>query len=78
MMKETIKKILSDIRPEFNFDESEDFIEDGFLDSFDIVSLITMLEENFKITVDGIDIVPENFTNYEAITKLIEKSGERS
>lgn len=78
MMKETIKKILSDIRPEFNFDESEDFIEDGFLDSFDIVSLITMLEENFKITVDGLDIVPENFTNYEAITKLIEKSGERS
>lgn len=78
MMKETIKKILSDIRPEFNFDESEDFIEDGFLDSFDIVSLITMLEENFKITVDGLDIVPENFTNYEAITKLIDKSGERS
>ena len=33
---ETIKKILADIRPEFDFESSTDFIEDGYLDSFDL------------------------------------------
>ena len=36
-----IVNILNDLRPEFNFIESENFIEDGFLDSFDIVSLVS-------------------------------------
>ena len=41
-MSEKIKKILEEIRPEFNFAESEDFIEDGYLDSFDMVTLIAV------------------------------------
>ena len=30
---ETIKKILADIRPEFDFESSTDFIEDGYMAS---------------------------------------------
>lgn len=72
---EQIKKMLNELRPEFNFDESENFIEDGYLDSFDVVSLIAMIEENFKISIDGLDIVPENFESYEAIYALVRKNG---
>lgn len=72
---ECIKIILAELRPEFDFDDSVDFIEDGYLDSFDIISLINEIENKFQISVDGMDIVPENFTGYDSIAKLIKKSG---
>ena len=45
-MKEKILNILKDIRPEFDFTASLNFIEDGMLDSFDIVTLVSELEDN--------------------------------
>ena len=73
-MKEDILEMLAEIRPEFDFTESEDFIMDGLLDSFDIVSLSSMLEEKFEIVIDGLDIVPENYSSVDAIANLVEKS----
>lgn len=74
MMKD-ILDMLAELRPEFDFAESENYIEDGLLDSFDIVSLTSMLEEKYNITIDGLDIVPENFATAEAIAGLVRKSG---
>lgn len=73
-MKEKINAILAEIHPEHDFSASSDFIEDGLLDSFDIVTLITELEEAFSISVDGEDIVPENFATVDAIAELVNKS----
>lgn len=67
--------ILSEIRPEFDFTQSQDYINDGFLDSFDVVTLVTELDEKFAISIDGVDIVPENFKNVEAIKLLLKKKG---
>lgn len=72
---EQIEKILNELRPEFDFANSENFIEDGYLDSFDIVSLIAMIEERFNVSIDGLDIIPENFKNCEAILTLLKKNG---
>lgn len=71
---EKIREILVDIRPEFDFKGEEDFIESGYLDSFDLVLLTSQLEENFNIKIKGNDIVPENFNNLENIYKLIKNS----
>ncbi len=76
-MKEIILDILSEIRPEFDFEESRDFIEDGYLDSFDIVTVIDELEKAFNVVIDGIEVIPENFTSVEAIEELIKKSDKR-
>lgn len=73
-MKEQIIKILSEIRPEFDFAQNIDFIEEGMLDSFDIVSLVDMLDEQFDISIAGIDILPENFSTISAIEVLIIKT----
>ena len=73
-MRDKILSILSGLRPEYDFSESTDFIEDGMLDSFDVVSLVTELEDNFDIIIDGENIIPENFSTIEAIESLIEKS----
>lgn len=70
-----IYAILKDLRPEFDFAESNDFVEDGFLDSFDIISLVSTLEEKYAIKIDGLDVVPDNFSSVDAIVGLIRKSG---
>ena len=43
------------------------------LDSFDLVTLVTSLDEVFEISIDGTDIVPENFSNIESIFNLLNK-----
>ncbi len=73
-MKSKIIAILNDIRPEFDFSEPVDnFIEAGMLDSFDLVTLVTSLDEAFEISIDGTDILPENFSNSESILNLLDK-----
>lgn len=72
---EDIYKILEDIRPEFNFRESDNYIDDGFLDSFDIITLIDEIEELFNIKIDGLEIIPENFESVTKILQLIMRSG---
>lgn len=72
-MKEKILEILKDIRPEVDFNDSEDFIEDGYLDSFDMVALVSNLDKTFGISILGEDIIPENFANLEAIENIVKK-----
>lgn len=69
----SIAEILKEIRPEFDFSGSQDFFEDGMLDSFDMVLLVSELDKNFGISIAGLDIVPENFRNLEAIQALIDR-----
>ena len=76
-MQEKIREILVDIRPEYNFLEDKDFIEAGMLDSFDILTLVTDLEEKFNIKIDGGYILPENFGSINAIKDLLIKSGAK-
>lgn len=70
-----IYKILEEIRPEYDFKDSSDFIEEGMLDSFDIISLVDIISEKYGVSVDGLDIIPENFCSVQAIVELIRKSG---
>ena len=74
-MKEQIIGILTELRPEFDFTQDIDFIEEGMLDSFDIVALVSELDSRFGISIDGLDILPENFASVEAIEKLLKKNG---
>lgn len=77
-MKNRILEMLNEIKPEQNFSESDNYVEDGILDSFDIIELITMLEDEFDISIDGMDILPEFFSNVEQIEELIKKSGYKN
>lgn len=73
-MREKILKILSELRPEFNFTEDLNFIEEGMLDSFDIVSLVDTIDEEFGVSISGLDILPENFETLESIENTIKKN----
>jgi acyl carrier protein len=70
-----IARLLSEIRPEVDFSASQDFIDDGILDSFDVVTLVAAIDKEFGISIDGVDIVPEHFRTINAITNLVRKYG---
>ena len=74
-MREKVIEILTELRPEFDFTEDVNFIEEGMLDSFDVVNLVDELDSTFGISIDGVDIIPENFASIEAITNLLIKNG---
>ncbi len=73
----SVVDILKEIRPEFDFSASHDFLADGMLDSFDMVTLVSALDKNYGISIQGTDIVPENFQNLQTIEALLRKSGAK-
>jgi acyl carrier protein len=73
----TVPEILKEIRPEFDFTTSNDFINDGMLDSFDMMTLVSALDKNYGISIQGTDILPENFKNLQTIEALLRQSGAK-
>ena len=71
-MREKVLEILQEIRPEYDFETSEDFIAEALLDSFDMVVLINELEDVFGMKIDGTEVIPKNFISVDAIIRLIE------
>lgn len=74
-MKNRIIEILSEIRPEIDFNVDVNFFDCGILDSFDVVTLVTALDEEYMISIDGTDILPDNFSSVNTIVVLLSKYG---
>ena len=68
-----IMEILTGLHPDVDFDTEEHLIDEGVLDSFDIVTLIAEIRERFDVTIPAEQIVPENFNSAKALHALIEK-----
>lgn len=73
---EELFKVLERIKPGVDFRNNTNLIDDEILDSFDIVTLVAALDEEFDVQITAKDILPENFNSAEAIYKLIEKLEE--
>lgn len=70
---EKILEILTEIRPDIEFEQEELLVESGLLDSFDIVSVISELNDAFDINIRVNDLKPENFNSLKAIQALVER-----
>lgn len=71
---EKLLEILEDIQPGIDYANTANLVTGGFLKSFDILSLVSEIEEEFDVEIDVEDVVPENFESVSAILSLIEKS----
>lgn len=70
---EKLLEILTGIRPDVDFENETKLIDDGFLDSFDIVSIISELNDEYDIAIRVTELKPENFNSAEAIMNLVQK-----
>ena len=68
---EQILRILKETRPDSDFENCANYIDDFLLDSFDINNLASELEKEFDIRIKGTDIIPDQFQNVKAISNLV-------
>ncbi len=73
---EEIVKILEQIKPGVDFNTEENLIEEEILDSFDIVTLVAKLNEEFDIEITPADLIPENFNSAQKIFELVTRLEE--
>ena len=71
-MRKQIMEILTEICPGVDFESEKALIDDGLIDSLDIVAVVTELMETFDVELGVDDLTPENFNSVEAIEELIE------
>ena len=70
-MDERLIEILEDIQPEVDYNTCTTLIDDHYLNSLAIISLVAELEEAFDITIPTVEIIPENFNSAENMWKMI-------
>ena len=75
-MREKILEILSGIRSDIDFENSTKLIDDGLLESLDIVSIVGEFNDEFDIEISVEDLLPENFNSVDAMVKLITRAQE--
>ena len=72
-IKEKVMNILKEIKPTKDLTTVTDIIEGGYLDSFELMSLIAQLGDDFGIEIDVDEIMPENFNSVDAIAAMVER-----
>ncbi|MBQ7203710.1 MAG: hypothetical protein IJS03_06825 [Eubacterium sp.] len=70
-----IISILKNIKPDCDFENSLDYLEDGLLDSLTIITLLTEIENICGIEIDVVDIDEEDLINEESLLKMTERFG---
>ena len=66
-------EILKEAKPEVDFASEKALIDNGVLDSFDVVQLVMKLNEEFDIEIGAEEITPENFNSAEAMWAMIQR-----
>lgn len=72
-MRDRIKNILEDIAG-IDIGDSNNFFDDGLLDSFDLISLVEEIEQTFEIIIQPEEIIKENFKDIASLISLIQRS----
>ncbi|HHT64550.1 MAG: phosphopantetheine-binding protein [Caldicoprobacterales bacterium] len=70
---EALLEILEDLHPDVDFESCETLIDDKILDSFDIVTLVADISEEYDITIPVEEIIPKNFNSAKALYALVER-----
>lgn len=71
--KEIILDILQELHEDVDFKEEKALVTSKVLDSFDLVSLVSELSDEFDIQITAKDFVEENFNTVEALTAMVER-----
>lgn len=70
---EELIAILKDLHADVDYDTCETLIDDKILDSFDIVSIVSEVDDKFDVAIPAKELIPENFNSAKALWALIER-----
>ena len=70
---EELLELLMEIRPDIQFLGGEKLVDDGLLDSFDVVAIVGEIGERFQVDVPVEEINGQNFNSPEAMLRMIER-----
>ena len=73
---EELLEILKGIRADVDFEKEEKLIDDSILDSFDIIAIVSELNDHYDIEIGADDLLSENFNSLKAINDLVERLRE--
>lgn len=69
-------EILKDLHSDVDFETCTSLIDDKILDSFDIVSIVSEVNDRFDVAIPAKELVPENFNSAKALWDLISRLEE--
>ena len=56
----------------FKYDDDASFLEEGIVDSIGVLELVAFIEETYGITVDDVDVTPDNFDTVNNLTAYVQ------
>ncbi len=71
--KERIREILQELHDDVDYDREDCLVDEKVLDSFDLVTLVAELGQEFFIDITAEDFVPENFNSLDALAAMVER-----
>ena len=69
-------EILSEIKEDVDFASCTTLVDDGILDSFDILQIIAALNDEYDISIPASEIMPQNFNSAEALYQMVQRLQE--
>ena len=70
---EELLELLEDIKEDVDFEDCDTLIDDHILDSFDILQIISTLNDHYDISIPASEIVPENFNSAKSLLSMVER-----
>ena len=70
-IRDSILDILKELHEDIDFESEEKMVDDKILDSFDLVTLVTELSEEFSVDITARDFIAENFNSVDSLTDMI-------
>lgn len=68
---DALLEILTDLHPEVDFETCNALVDDRIIDSFDIVSIVSEINDAYDVVIPAEEIIPDNFNSAGALYELI-------
>lgn len=75
-MKEKLLEILNDLHEDIDFETEKDLVARKILDSFDVVTLVNEICDEFDIEITADEMMPENFKDLDSMLSLIQSKAD--
>ena len=70
---EELQELLKEVRDDVDFESCTDLIDGKILSSFDIINIISVIDEEYDVAVPATEIIPSNFNSAQAIYDMIQR-----